>query len=390
VREQNKINAEETSSLCFIRFNYHVSSLYGAVYNAKRSRSASDRLDCPCWPIYSINQWEKTEINGWDFGDLPLQIPLRGNHGLIGYAYPALTVADGSINLRLFSVEKQSVFHHQRGVAALYYIHFADLLKQLKKNVALTPARKTLVANIGNPKQLEQSIVSRVKKDLFFKPWRKREEFLDDADSVRPKILPYGQQVLMAIEPVLKAFDDTYNIITKLMTKNKSNQPVLSFLKETHTELRTLVPVDFPELYTLDRMKALPRYCKALALRAERGSLNLVAARKKLQNVLIYSQKLQQMINDLVQPSHFDLAVSKNKPSSPKDSTEPMPVGIQEIIPFKEDVTVDCPQEKKVLIEKFFWMIEEYKVSLFAQELKTPYPVSPKKLNQLMEEIEKL
>jgi ATP-dependent helicase HrpA len=33
-------------------------------------------------------------------------------------------------------------------------------------------------------------------------------------------------------------------------------------------------------------------------------------------------------------------------------------------------------------------MIEEYKVSLFAQELKTPYPVSPKKLDQLIREIE--
>jgi ATP-dependent helicase HrpA len=34
-------------------------------------------------------------------------------------------------------------------------------------------------------------------------------------------------------------------------------------------------------------------------------------------------------------------------------------------------------------------MIEEYKVSLFAQELKTPYPVSPKKLNELIQKIEK-
>jgi ATP-dependent helicase HrpA len=40
------------------------------------------------------------------------------------------------------------------------------------------------------------------------------------------------------------------------------------------------------------------------------------------------------------------------------------------------------------MIEDLFWMIEEYKVSLFAQELKTPYPVSPKKLNQMIKEIE--
>jgi ATP-dependent helicase HrpA len=152
------------------------------------------------------------------------------------------------------------------------------------------------------------------------------------------------------------------------------------------------VPVDFPELYTFERMKELPRYCRALALRAERGSLNLVTARKKLQDVLSYSQKLQQMVNGCVQPGLFDLAVFK-KLSSPKDSTDPKDstfpqIGIQEITGFKEDSAVDYPYEKKTLVEEFFWMIEEYKVSLFAQELKTPYPVSPKKLNQLIEKIE--
>ncbi|MBP7016833.1 MAG: DUF3418 domain-containing protein [Smithella sp.] len=59
------------------------------------------------------------------------------------------------------------------------------------------------------------------------------------------------------------------------------------------------------------------------------------------------------------------------------------------MILLKENITIDCPDEKKTMVEEFFWMIEEYKVSLFAQELKTPYPVSPKKLNQLMEDIEK-
>ena len=50
-------------------------------------------------------EWEKEGITGWDFGELPQQIPLKGTHGLIGYAYPALAVNDDSIDLRLFSDE---------------------------------------------------------------------------------------------------------------------------------------------------------------------------------------------------------------------------------------------------------------------------------------------
>jgi ATP-dependent helicase HrpA len=352
--------------------------------------------------------WEKEGITRWDFGELPTQIPLTGIHGLIGYAYPALNFIDDSINLRLFSDQKESATNHTKGVAALYEIYFADVLKQLRKNVALNARMKAIAANVGNPKQLEQSIINRVKKDLFLKPWRKQEDFIEHADSLNSKILPYGQQVLTSIAPVLKAFDDTLTCVHNLMKKNTGNNPALKFLQDIRTELKGLVPIDFPGLYTFDRMKDLPRYSKALALRAERGSLNLASAQNKMQQIEIYSKKLQQILSggNLPLPSldsHGALQgkagrgrVSNERNNTklvqpiPKDSTDPKHIGIQQISRFKDDISVDYPEEKKKLIEELFWMIEEYKVSLFAQELKTPYPVSPKKINQLIEEIEKL
>ncbi|HOU49645.1 MAG: ATP-dependent RNA helicase HrpA [Smithella sp.] len=344
------------------------------------SSSAMDKIRGEC---------EKEGITGWDFGELPQQIPLRGAHGLIGYAYPALTVVDGSINLRLFSSEKQSAFHHPRGVAALYDIHFADLLKQLKKNIALNSSMKAIAANIGPPKQLEQSIINRVNKDLFFRPWRRREEFIAHAGYLKSQILPYGQQVLTAIEPVLKAFDDTYNVISKLMTRNRGNNPVLNFLKGIRTELSSLVPIDFPELYTFERMKELPRYCRALALRAERGSLNLASAEKKLQEAASYTSHLMQILNENTSPFPSLDGRGRGRVDNDQSTQVQQCIGFKKINRLQEDVTKDCPEEKKSLIEELFWMIEEYKVSLFAQELKTPYHVSPKKLNQLIEEIEK-
>jgi ATP-dependent helicase HrpA len=316
------------------------------------------------------SDWEKEGITRWDFGELPEQIPLTGKQGLIGYAYPALHVIDGSVNLRLFSDQKESVANHLQGVAALYAIHFANKLKQLKKNVDLNAEMKVIAANIGNPKHLEQSIINRVKKDLFLKPWRKQEDFIQHANSLNSKILQYGQHVFDTITPILKAFADTHAFVRKLMIKNTGNSPVLKFLKDIQAELGSLVPINFPEYYTFDRMKDLPRYCKALALRAERGSLNLAGAQKKMQEVMIYSQQLQQMLT----PTTNDFI--------------PLRTGIQELIRFKDDILVDYSEEKKNMIEELFWMIEEYKVSLFAQKLKTPYPVSPKKLNQLIKEIE--
>jgi ATP-dependent helicase HrpA len=47
-------------------------------------------------------------------------------------------------------------------------------------------------------------------------------------------------------------------------------------------------------------------------------------------------------------------------------------------------------EEKLKLIEEYRWMIEEYKVSLFAQELKTAFPVSRKRLEKKKQEIERI
>jgi len=187
----------------------------------------------------------------------------------------------------------------------------------------------------------------------------------------------------------LKAFADTYDLVNKLKMKNTGNSPVLKFIKDVQAELRSLVPVDFPELYSFDRMKELPRYIKTLALRTERGSLNLASAEKKMQEVMIYSRQLQEIIIEekaSVLPSHTQSGETSLSLRG-GEGRRGNPVVFSDL----RDCFAHCiHSQRQSKIEELFWMIEEYKVSLFAQELKTPYPVSPKKLNQLIKEIEKL
>jgi len=76
-------------------------------------------------------------------------------------------------------------------------------------------------------------------------------------------------------------------------------------------------------------MKDLPRYSKALALRAQRGSLNLISAQNKMQQGLIYSRQLQKMLT----------------PSS--DDFIQLRTGIQEISRVKDDISMDYPEEKR-------------------------------------------
>ena len=51
-------------------------------------------------------------------------------------------------------------------------------------------------------------------------------------------------------------------------------------------------------------------------------------------------------------------------------------------------LTQESSQEKRQAMESFFWMLEEYKISVFAQEIKTAHPVSPQRLEKQLEKIE--
>lgn len=293
-------------------------------------------------------KWEKDNITRWDFGPLPQSIELTGKHGLTGYAYPALSVSDGMIGIRLFFNEQEAQASHLKGVTALYELFFADKLKQLRKNIALSGDLKNLASTIGNPRQLDQSIINRIQQDLFTHPIRTEEDFMLHADATAPKILPYGQQVVTSATPVIRHFADTWSALQKLRQKNRGHSPVLKFLDITQAELQRLVPINFPVLYPDLRLLDMPRYLKAIAIRAERGSLNLAASYAKLKEIDFYSAKLQAI---------------------------------------QESITANTSAEKSNKVNELVWMIEEYKVSLFAQELKTPYPVSPKRLENLLDEI---
>jgi ATP-dependent helicase HrpA len=109
-------------------------------------------------------------------------------------------------------------------------------------------------------------------------------------------------------------------------------------------ELNGLLPPRFLEQVPFDRLAHFPRYLKALLLRIERATLNPVKDQERARQLTPYVEGLAKL-------------KAKPAPSS----------------------------EARLLIEEFRWMIEEFKVSLFAQEVGTAIPVSPKRLDQQFE-----
>ena len=296
--------------------------------------------------------WEKRGLTMWDFGDLPESIALNGTNDPEVYAYPALEKQkDGCVNLRLFKDERDAQNAHVTGVKALCEIHFKKELKFLKRLLILQGDMKKWANYFGGARHLEDAVYERVSRHLFQKNIRTEEEFLNLVKSAGPKIFLKGQGVLSEIEPALKAYHDTRTTFHTMETTNRSNRTVLAFLAGLRKDLDRLMPGRFPELYETERLKHMVRYLNALAIRAERGIFHLDKDRSRAIEVRVCSDRLGNILNNLP----------------------------------------DCASdEKRRAIDEFFWMIEEYKVSLFAQELKTPFPVSRKRLEKKIGEIERM
>lgn len=300
-------------------------------------------------------QWEKTGLTSWDFPDLPRVINIPAQNSMRLTVYPGLEINEKdngkSVNLRLFSDSKSSVTSHQKAVAVLFFIFFSKDLKFLKKILTLPKEKKKIADDFGGAKHFEMMLFEGVSNDLFVENIRTKKAFYDHAEYVAPMLLPKGRDLMSKSISVLCACHQTKLSINKIYIDNINNKTVAAFAEDIIKELEKLVPETFVLLYDADKIVNLNRYIKTLEIRAQRALINFEKDRIKEKKVRYFSDSLNMLIQKLL-------------PST--------------------------SEEKRKSIEEFFWLLEEYKVSVYAQELKTTQPVSKRRLENKLIEIQRM
>ncbi|MGD9043437.1 MAG: ATP-dependent RNA helicase HrpA [Desulfobacterales bacterium] len=299
-------------------------------------------------------KWEKTGITRWDFGDLPDFIGSPKGVKTKWVAYPALAASDEkvkSVSLKLYRNPKKALAVHKHGVAGLYKIHFAKDLKFLQKALKLPKQLKTAADYFSGSANLEQQLIARVISDLFYKNIRSRDMFYTHADKISPILIAHGRELLDGCLPVLKAYHIVHQELEKYRLANLDNPTVQSFYNDLIRELAGLVPESFVSLYEIERIVHLERYIKSMQIRAQRAVLDFEKDQAKQKEIKTFSSNLDKLVKTL---------------------------------------STNASVEKRQALEEFFWMIEEYKVSVFAQELKTAVPVSKKRLEKKLSQIKRM
>ncbi len=299
-------------------------------------------------------KWEKTGLTRWDFENLPEKVEVKVKNRGTWIAYPGLEIdskTTKSVDLRLFQSSDKAVKSHKEGVAGLYAIYFAKDLKFLKKSLKLFNEAIYYAGYFGNARRFEKRLYEYVVKRLFQKNIRSKEAFYSRAEEVKPVIISEGRKLLESVIPVIEAYYKAMSNICDLEKNGSVNDEALTFLSTLKEELARLVPENFIDLYGRSRFVHLIKYIRAVDIRAQRAIVNFKKDRAKVKEINVFTESLDKMLKGL----------------SPRASTE-----------------------KKEAVEEYFWLVEEYKVSLFAQELKTAIPVSKKRLEKRRKEIERM
>lgn len=279
----------------------------------------------------NTQEFERDNVTTWDIGTLPESIKFaRGKQQLTGYL-GLKKEKDGRIALRLFDTIEAAEQAHRQGVIELMKLQLKEQVKDLNKGIQGFTQAAMLLKHI-NADTLRDDLTQAVCDRAFI-----GEDELPRNEKAFKEQIKRARSRLPAVKEALSRYlQETAAAYAELNGK-LGKHPLTHLLRQ---RLQTLLAPGFASHTPWAQWPRLPIYLKAMTLRLEKYSGN--PARDAAREADI--QELEQMWQEKT-----DSLVKQGQPVSDDLAT-------------------------------FKWMIEELRVSLFAQELKTPYPVSVKRL----------
>ncbi len=286
----------------------------------------------------------------WDFGDIP-ETRKIAQAGINMMGFPALVDEGDSVGLKVMDSRPTALLSHRKGLLRLFKIKLPTQVRYLKKNLPgldrmrLQYAKVPALTSAGsNNTDLQEVLVD----------WILSQVFLSGDNGIRNQatfnqVLESGKQDIMAVAndscQRLGMILDQYQKLRKSLSQVKQINWMAS-VADMKKQLDGLVYQGFLATMTEQRFKDYLRYLKAMQLRLEK----LAHAASRDQQLLREMGRVQERWQE-----RQELAAKKGR--------------------------VD---ER---LEEIRWMLEELRISLFAQEVKTAFPISVKRIEKRWKEL---
>jgi ATP-dependent helicase HrpA len=285
---------------------------------------------------------EQGGYRSWDFGELPETLEIqKGNRTLFGY--PALVDRDESCDLEVFDDLVEARKHHWQGLRRLFALSNKDTLKALQKQLPGIRELGLLFINVGSVDGLIEQILNLALERAFMNdplPVH-AEQFAERLQAGKPRLALIAQEISKHALAALQAHAD----LQKKLAQAKAASA--SAYADIQTQVQGLIFSKFVSDTPYAQLVHFPRYLKAIAMRIDKLRSNPsrdAQCQKEWESVARPWQKL-------VQGSRASASYAMTEDQALTD---------------------------------FRWQLEELRVALYAQELKTPSPMSLKRLEKVL------
>jgi ATP-dependent helicase HrpA len=271
----------------------------------------------------------------WSFGELPELMELRkAGQTLIGF--PALIDRETQVQIEVFDEPELAKAAHAKGLARLFALQLKEPMKGLEKNLG-SDLQKLGAAYmlLGTLDELRTQVLQLALARAFLaEPWPADAKAFDARLAEgRPRLVLIAQEVLRQAGVVLTEFQAAQR-------KLKDARAPKTLVDDIQSQLDRLVPKRFLLEAGWTQLQQLPRYLKGIQLRIDKWRQDAVRDERLLAELRPLEQRWQRRVAEL------------------RGARDPR-------------------------LDEFRWQLEELRVGLFAQELRTPQPVSVKRLEKL-------
>jgi ATP-dependent helicase HrpA len=270
----------------------------------------------------------------WTFGELPELMEIR-QKGQTLVGFPALIDKGTHVEIEVFDEPEVAAQFHRAGLRRLVALQIREPLKYLERNIPDLQKMAVAYMPLGTLEELRDQIVGVALDRAFL-----QEPLPQDAaafgrrlDEGRTRLNLIAQEVARLAAAVLADY-------AVALRKLKDARPPKEVADDVSAQLQRLVPRRFVAQTPWVALQHLPRYLKAVVMRLDKLRADPARDAQRLAELRPLEQRWQRRVAELK---------------------------------GRADARTD----------EFRWLLEELRVSLFAQELRTPQPVSVKRLEKV-------
>jgi ATP-dependent helicase HrpA len=276
----------------------------------------------------------------WTFGELPELMELRrGSQSLVGF--PALVDRGAHVEIEVFDEPAVAAARHRGGLRRLVALQIREPLKYLEKNIPDLQRMATLFMPLGSLEELRQQIIDIAIDRAFL-----GDALPTDAAAFDAVIAQGRSRLNLIAQEVARLAGSVLAEYAAALRKLKDSKPPKEVADDIAAQLQRLVPKRFVAETAYAQLQHLPRYLKAVTMRLD-----------------------------------------KYRADPARDAAR-----LAELRPLESRYWRRLAERKGVAdarLDEYRWLIEELRVSLFAQELRTPQPVSVKRLDKAWQALDR-